>query len=108
MVGREFVQEEDRRSLACLLEIETDIVAGDGIGHFDFPFLGPGLKIAVNARGCNEAKSISFSSRNDRGITPKPILRCRIASCSRHTATRIRTPDVGHHTPTGIGGVKEE
>jgi hypothetical protein len=41
MVGRKFVQEDDRRSLACLLEIETDIVAGDGIGHFDFPFLGP-------------------------------------------------------------------
>src|SRR5260370_8685465 len=40
MVGREFVQEDDRRSLACLLEIETDTIVGDGIGHLIFLFLG--------------------------------------------------------------------
>src|SRR5260370_15416472 len=40
MVGREFVQEDDRRSRACLLEIETDTIVGDGIGHLIFLFLG--------------------------------------------------------------------
>src|SRR5882724_3161775 len=87
VVGREFVQEDDRRSLACLLEIKADIVARYGVGHFDVPSSGiRGPKIAVNARGCNEAKSSSFLSRNDRGITPNPILHRRIASCFRHTA----------------------
>ena len=34
VVGRELVQEDDRRSAARLFEIETDIILGDGIGHF--------------------------------------------------------------------------
>jgi hypothetical protein len=34
------MQEDDRCSLAGLLEIESDIVSGDGIGHFEFPPLG--------------------------------------------------------------------
>ncbi len=33
VVGREFVQEDDRRSAARLFEIETDIVLGHGVGH---------------------------------------------------------------------------
>src|ERR1700712_982682 len=37
VVGRKFMQEDDRCSLAGLLEIEPYIVAGDGIGHFEFP-----------------------------------------------------------------------
>jgi len=41
-------------------------------------------------------------------MTPKLILHCRIASCSRHTETRIPTLDVGPDKPMGIGGVKEE
>ncbi len=36
VVGREFVQEDDRRSLARLLEIEADVIAGYGIGHLQF------------------------------------------------------------------------
>ena len=32
-------------------------------------------------------------------MTPKRILHCRIASCSRHTAPRIRTLDVGPDKP---------
>jgi hypothetical protein len=32
----------------------------------------------------------------------------RIASCSRHTETRIRTLDVGSDKPMGIGGVNKE
>jgi hypothetical protein len=35
VVGREFVQEDDRRSLTGLFEVEADIVAGDGVGHFE-------------------------------------------------------------------------
>jgi hypothetical protein len=66
------------------------------------------MKIAVNARGGNAARAFLFSSRNDLGITPKSILRCRIASCSRHTTNRNTGPDVGSCEPTGSGGVKEE
>src|SRR5580704_19325633 len=55
VVGREFVQEDDRRSLARLLEIETDIVARCGVRHLSFLLAGRLPKIAVNARGCNEA-----------------------------------------------------
>ena len=52
------------------------------------------MKFAVNARGRNEAERILFRHRNHRGITSKPFPHCRIASCSRHTATFIRRPDV--------------
>src|ERR1700676_4887328 len=41
-------------------------------------------------------------------MTPKPFLHRRITSCSRHLATRIRSPDVGPHRPAGIGGVTED
>ena len=41
-------------------------------------------------------------------MTPKRFLHRRIASCSRPTATRIRTLDVGPQQPAGIGGVKED
>src|SRR6202035_245272 len=47
---------DDRRSLTGLLEIEADIVARDGIGHLKF-LAWAGAKIAVNARGCNEAET---------------------------------------------------
>jgi hypothetical protein len=47
------------------------------------------LKIAVNARGGNEARAI-LSSRNDLVMTLKSILHCRIASCSRHTQFVLR------------------
>ena len=57
VVGGEFVQEDDRRPAAGLLEIEPDIVAGDGIGHLLFLLTGRASKIAVNARGCNAAGS---------------------------------------------------
>jgi hypothetical protein len=36
VVGRELVEEDDRRSAARLLEIESDIVARDGVGHWRF------------------------------------------------------------------------
>ena len=54
--------------LPGLLEIEADIVAGDGVGHFEFPSvvalaLARDAKIAVNARGCNEAESILFVTK---------------------------------------------
>ena len=42
VVGGEFVQEDDRRAGACFLEIEPDIVAGDGIGHCLFLFCWAG------------------------------------------------------------------
>jgi hypothetical protein len=41
VVGREFVQEDDRRSGSCFLEIETDMVAGDGVGHLKIPLVVP-------------------------------------------------------------------
>src|SRR6266404_4733311 len=40
VVGREFVQEDNGCSLAYFLEIEPDIVAGDGIGHSLFLLMG--------------------------------------------------------------------
>ncbi len=36
VVGRELVQEDDRRSAAGLFEVEADMIAGDGIGHLLF------------------------------------------------------------------------
>jgi hypothetical protein len=41
VVGGEFVQKDDGRSAAHFLEIETDIVAGDGIGHLLFLLIEP-------------------------------------------------------------------
>jgi hypothetical protein len=35
------VQEDDRRSGSCFLEIETDMVAGDGVGHLKIPLVVP-------------------------------------------------------------------
>ena len=63
VVGREFVQEEDRRSAPRLLEIEANIILGGGIGHFDFLSLldaFPAPKIAVNACGRNAAGRALF------------------------------------------------
>jgi hypothetical protein len=63
VVGCKFMHEDDGRPASRLLEIQADIVAGGGIGHLTFlflPSLGPTLKIAVNARGCNKAESDLF------------------------------------------------
>jgi hypothetical protein len=60
VVGRELVQEDDRRSTAGLFEIEADIILRDGIGHFGFLFSSRNSKIAVNAHGCNAAGAIFF------------------------------------------------
>jgi hypothetical protein len=63
VVGREFMQEDDRRSHARLFEMQADIILGDGMGHtrssFCLAFLR-GTKIAVNARGRNAAGWILF------------------------------------------------
>ena len=40
-VRSDAVQEDDRRSAPRLLEMEADIILGDGIGHFRFLFLEP-------------------------------------------------------------------
>src|SRR5258708_35548101 len=40
VVGREFVQEDDRCSPACFLEIEPDIVTREGVGHLMFLLMG--------------------------------------------------------------------
>jgi hypothetical protein len=54
VVGREFVQEDDRRSLTDFFEIKTNVIARCGVWHLKFP-CGSAPKIAINARGCNEA-----------------------------------------------------
>ena len=43
VVGRELVQEDDRRSAARFFEIEADIIFGDGMGHLagSFSLAGP-------------------------------------------------------------------
>jgi hypothetical protein len=72
VVGRELVQEDDRRPASRLFIVQTNAILGDGIGHFGFfsIFLfsrnilaRPGSKIAVNSRGRNTAKSIHFRHR---------------------------------------------
>jgi hypothetical protein len=70
VVGRELVQENDRRPATGLFEIETNMVARYGMGQWLFLFVflldafssgGPAAsKIAVNARGRNEAGSFLF------------------------------------------------
>src|SRR4030081_632515 len=85
------------------LEIEADFVAGDGIGHLTFLLIGPVSKIAVNTRGCNEAKSIPFPPSNTRGMTPKPIGHRHMKSCSRHAATRNTQTLRPSRTGRGLG-----
>jgi hypothetical protein len=60
VVDGKFMQENNRCPASRFLEIETDIIAGDGIGHLTHPLVGPAAKIAVNAVGRNEAKSACF------------------------------------------------
>jgi hypothetical protein len=60
------MQEDDGCSASGFLEIEADFVAGDGIGHLTFLLIGPASKIAINTRGCNEAKSILFAIKYAR------------------------------------------
>ena len=55
VVGREFMQKENRRAAACFLIIEPDIVACDGIGHWRVPLFLSKSSIAVNAGGSNAA-----------------------------------------------------
>src|SRR6266480_5482620 len=88
--------------------MEADFVAGDGIGHLTFLLIGPVSKIAVNTRGGNEARSILFPPSNMRGMTPKPIGRRHVKSCSRHAATRNTQTGVASFTDgTGIGRSEE-
>ena len=47
VVSRKLVQEDDRRSAACLLEIEAKLILGDGIGHFGFLFCGRRKKLQL-------------------------------------------------------------
>jgi hypothetical protein len=58
------MQEDDGSPASGFLEIQADVIAGDGIGHLTFflllPSFGPAPKIAVNARGCNKAQSDLF------------------------------------------------
>jgi hypothetical protein len=72
VVGRELVQEDDRRAASGLFVVQTDAILGYGMGHFRFlsiflflrNFLTrPAGKIAVNSRGCNTAVSVHFRHR---------------------------------------------
>src|SRR5438094_7735781 len=60
VVGRELVQEDDRRPASRLFIVKANAILGDGIGHFGFlsiflfsrNFLAwPVSKIAINSRG---------------------------------------------------------
>src|ERR1700687_794053 len=63
VVGREFVQENDRRSLAYFLEIETDIVAGDGIGHLLFLLMGRPRKSQLMLSAATRRNLIFFVTK---------------------------------------------
>jgi hypothetical protein len=72
VVGRELVQEDDRRPASCLFIVKTSAFLGDGVGHFGFlsiflfsrNFLAqPADKIAVNSRGGNAAVWLHFRHR---------------------------------------------
>jgi hypothetical protein len=69
VVGRELVQEDDRRSASRLFIVKTNAIFGDGIGHFGFlsiflffrNFIARAApKIAINSRGRNAAESFHF------------------------------------------------
>jgi hypothetical protein len=86
VVGRELVQEDDRRPASRLFIVQTNAILGDGMGHFGFlsiflflrNFLAlPAGKIAVNSRGCNTAKSVHFRHRM---IVESPRNRFRAAT----------------------------
>ena len=63
VVGCEFVQEDDRRSRARLLEMQANMILGDGVGHLRFLLVlarSPSPKFAVNALGRNAAGLFLF------------------------------------------------
>ena len=61
VVGREFVQENDRRSAAGFLEIEPDIVAGDGIGHWRFLLVDVSVGVDRHLRRAEDAAKIAVN-----------------------------------------------
>jgi hypothetical protein len=72
VVGRELMQEDDRRPASRLFKVQTDAIPGDGMGHFGFLSIflflrniitSSAPKIAVNSRGCNAAESVRFRHR---------------------------------------------
>jgi hypothetical protein len=62
------------------------------------------VKFAVNARGCNEATVVSFSSRNPRGITFDPVAQRHIKSCCRHMEIFLTRPECQPSWLVGKGG----
>jgi hypothetical protein len=72
VVGRELVQEDDRRPASRLFIVQTNAILGDGMGHFGFLSIflfSRNLtarrtgKIAVNSRGRNAAELVHFRHR---------------------------------------------
>ena len=64
VVGRELVQEDDRRPASRLFIVKMNAILGDGMGHFGFLSIflfsrnilaRPASKIAINSRGRNTA-----------------------------------------------------
>ncbi len=100
VVGRELVQEDDRRSAPRLFVVQANVILGDGMGisdSFDFLFSRNilarlALKIAVNSRGCNNA--ILLHSRHLK-LVELPwnrLPRRHMKSCSGHIRTQKRRP----------------
>jgi hypothetical protein len=72
VVGRELVQEDDRRPASSLFIVQTNAILGDGMGHFRFLSIFLFLRniiassapnIAINFRGRNTAESFHFRHR---------------------------------------------
>jgi hypothetical protein len=66
-----------------------------------------GSTFAVNADGCNGAITVSFPSRNLRGISFEPFTPRRISSCYRHTENFLSARDAGYLKPVGKRGSKK-
>jgi hypothetical protein len=57
------VQEDDRRSAARLFEIEADVVACNGMGHFEIPLLFCSTRFLSQISPRNLRKLDSYANR---------------------------------------------
>jgi hypothetical protein len=82
MVGRELVQEDDRRSASRLFEIEADTIFGDGMGRLRFLLVGRGQFLQLIFAAAMP-KSASLRANGSRERVPDDRLREAI-----HLSTR--------------------
>src|SRR5258708_34516937 len=73
VVGREFVQEDDRCSPACFLEIEPDIVTREGVGHLMFLLMGRPRKSQLMVAAAMRRDGLFFVRKCQEADAASPL-----------------------------------